>query len=148
MGVFATYCGFIYNDFFSISLNLTYSCWIKDHKINDCNPQFGLDGVWGIAANELAFTNSFKMKLSIIIGVTHMVFGILLKGINCISYSKYIDFFCEFIPQLLFMLSTFGYMTFLIIWKWFIRFSDTSESPSIITTLLNMGFKVGGVVGL
>lgn len=59
------------------------------------------------------------MKLSIIVGVSHMMFGILLKGWNTLYQRKYLDFFFEFIPQLLFMASTFGYMSFLIIVKWY-----------------------------
>jgi V-type H+-transporting ATPase subunit a len=92
-------------------------------------------------------TNSFKMKLSIVVGVIQMTFGILLKGVNNIASGSAIDFFCEFLPQLLFMLATFGYMTFLIIIKWLTPFTNTSEAPSIITTLLNMGFQMGGVEG-
>lgn len=42
------------------------------------------------------------------------------------------------------MLSTFGYMSFLIIIKWL---SYYENPPSIITTLLNMLFTLGGVIG-
>ena len=35
-----------------------------------------------IANNELAFVNSIKMKLSVILGVSHMTLGIFLKGFN------------------------------------------------------------------
>lgn len=147
MGLFSTYCGFIYNDFFSIPLTYSNSCYVDGRRVEGCHQQFGLDGTWGIASNELSFTNSFKMKMAIIVGVTHMVFGILLKGLNTIHSKSAVDFFCEFVPQLLFMMSTFGYMSFLIIIKWFTIFEDSSEAPSIITTLLNMYFKLGGVVG-
>lgn len=63
--------------------------------------------------------NSLKMKMAIVIGVIHMVFGILLKGLNCIHFKKASGFFFEFLPELLFMLATFGYMSFLIIIKWY-----------------------------
>lgn len=62
--------------------------------------------------------NSLKMKMAIVIGVIHMIFGIFLKGLNCIHYRKYSNFLFEFLPELLFMLATFGYMSFLIIIKW------------------------------
>ena len=38
------------------------------------------------------------MKLSVIIGVIHMNFGILMKAINSIHFGLYLDFFFEFIP--------------------------------------------------
>jgi V-type H+-transporting ATPase subunit a len=106
-----------------------------------------LDGIWGKSDNELTMTNSIKMKLSIVIGVCQMTFGILLKGVNNIISGSVTDFVCEFIPQLIFMMATFGYMTFLIIVKWLTPYPVTSEAPSIITTLLNMGFQLGGVSG-
>lgn len=94
MGLFSTYCGFIYNDFFSISLDYSSTC-LNQHA---CVPQFGVDGAWGPSINKLAFMNSMKMKLAIVIGVTHMLFGILLKGVNTIHYGSVLDFTCEFIP--------------------------------------------------
>lgn len=69
MGLCAFYCGFIYNDFFSTSL---------DYK------NIGFDGKWSMTELHLSVMNSFKMKTAIVIGVIHMVFGILLKGWNCL----------------------------------------------------------------
>jgi V-type H+-transporting ATPase subunit a len=62
------------------------------------------------------------MKLSVIIGVTQMLFGyyfkqlkniiyylgIILKGMNAFHFSEPIDFLFEVIPQILFMVCTFG----------------------------------------
>ena len=64
------------------------------------------------------FMNSLKMKLAVIIGVIHMSFGIILKAVNSLHFKKKLDFYFEFIPQLLFMVLMFGYMDFLIIFKW------------------------------
>ena len=58
------------------------------------------------------------MKLAVIIGVIHMSFGIILKAVNSLHFKKKLDFYFEFIPQLLFMVLMFGYMDFLIIFKW------------------------------
>lgn len=58
------------------------------------------------------------MKLSVILGVTHMSLGILMKGFNSIYFKNTIDFIFEFIPQITFMLLTFGYMDFLVYLKW------------------------------
>jgi hypothetical protein len=43
---------------------------------------FGLDPVWALAANKLAFLNSFKMKMSVIVGVVHMLVAIFLNVFN------------------------------------------------------------------
>lgn len=127
MGFFSFYCGFIYNDYLSINLNLFGSCYQPTlaepgHAIprisNDCVYPFGVDPVWGIASNGLTFMNSMKMKISVIIGVIHMLAGVLLKASNAIFFRSWMDFFFEFVPQLGFLLLLFGYMDFLIIYKW------------------------------
>ena len=69
MGFFALYCGFIYNDFFSLKLDLFGSCYDVSGKKQGCTYSFGFDPIWGISKNEVAFSNSFKMKFAIIIGI-------------------------------------------------------------------------------
>lgn len=67
-----------------------------------------------------------------------MMLGVLLKGLNSFLSRNSLDFFYEFIPQLLFLTSTFVYLSLLIILKWLTDFSaDTSQAPSILTTMLN-----------
>ena len=46
----------------------------------DCVYPIGIDPKWYAATNELAFLNSFKMKMSVIIGVLQMILGLFLKG--------------------------------------------------------------------
>ena len=49
------------------------------------------------------------------------------------------NIFCEFIPQVIFLMSIFGYMNLLIIAKWIVFDSKSSGSaPSILITLINM----------
>jgi V-type H+-transporting ATPase subunit a len=101
MGMFATYCGFIYNDFLSISLDLFQSCYPiagiqPGHpvpRLPGCTYAFGLDPIWSIAENNLVYVNSLKMKISVIIGVTHMTLGIFIKATNSLHFGKFMDFF-------------------------------------------------------
>lgn len=58
------------------------------------------------------------MKVSIILGVIHMCVGICLKAANSHLLKMPLDFYFEFLPQFLFMLSFFGYMVFEIFYKW------------------------------
>lgn len=40
---------------------------------------FGLDPIWNIAENRLNYLNSMKMKMSILLGIAQMTFGICLS---------------------------------------------------------------------
>ncbi|CAK75560.1 unnamed protein product (macronuclear) [Paramecium tetraurelia] len=153
MGFWAFYNGWIYNDFMSVPINLFGSCYEpgtvddpihKDEQVwvqkdESCVYPFGIDPVWMCVPNELTFMNSYKMKLAVIIGVIHMTFGIILKGINAIYFKNWIDFIFEFIPQIIFFTCTFGWMDFLIIYKWFVNWTGkTDQAPSVITLMINM----------
>jgi V-type H+-transporting ATPase subunit a len=86
MGGFAFYAGFIYNDMLSIPLDLFGTCYeIKEEKVErtpDCVYPFGLDPIWYMSTNDLAFMNSMKMKIAVILGVMQMLLGICVKGLN------------------------------------------------------------------
>ena len=71
-----------------------------------------------------------------------MMLGIILKGVNALYFRKFLDFFFEFLPQVVFMLSTFGYMVFCIVIKWLTIWPDPSKAPSIITLFINFVTKV------
>ena len=60
-------------------------------KVNWCD--FFLQ-IWQVAENKLTFTNSFKMKLSIVFGVVHMMFGVCLSFFNH-RYSIHIEMFIQ-----------------------------------------------------
>jgi V-type H+-transporting ATPase subunit a len=110
MGFFGTYNGLIYNEYLSLPLNLFGSCYELGNRIingkeegiwikkNDCTYPFGIDPVWLCSSNSLTFINSYKMKLSVLIAVVHMVFGIIMKGLNARFFKNSLDFFWEFIP--------------------------------------------------
>lgn len=77
------FTGLMYNDIFSKSLHIWHSGWdfpdsgnrtVLNGSPNGHVYPFGLDPGWHGAENSLVFTNSYKMKMSIIIGVIHVSF--------------------------------------------------------------------------
>lgn len=40
---------------------------------------FGLDPVWNLAENKLNYLNPMKMKSSVIVGISQMLFGLILS---------------------------------------------------------------------
>lgn len=152
MGFFAFYCGLMYNDFMALPTSFFNSCYKIDPvtqsttKITGCVYPLGIDPKWYSAKNELAFSNSFKMKWSVIVGVLQITFGILLRGINNIYFKDKLGFICEFIPQLIFFSSIFGYMIVLIYIKWNTDWTGRENmAPSIISILMGMVLKNGSV---
>lgn len=140
MGFFATFCGFVYNEFFSVPLPLGDSCYDLATRARrpDCVYGFGADWVWGVSRNETQFVNSFKMKFSIIIGVIQMLLGSLLKGLNAIHFGSGLDLLAEAIPQFVLMAVTFGYMSFCIIVKWLTDWTGREgQAISIIQLFIN-----------
>lgn len=79
MGLCSIYCGFIYNEFFAIPLDLFGTRWefrdgSKEASWNGASIAypFGVDPTWKGAQNELTYYNSLKMKISIIFGVAQV----------------------------------------------------------------------------
>ena len=154
MGFFSFFCGVIYNDFMAIPLSFFSSCYVNDknqkiaYKKKNCVYPIGIDPKWYSASNDLSFLNSFKMKLSVIVGVIQMTLGIILRGLNNLFFKDYLGFLFEFIPQIIFMLLLFGYMIVLIFIKWGTDYSkNTANAPSIITILMNLALNHGSVDG-
>ena len=76
-----------------------------------------------------------------------MTLGVFIKASNAIYFRKKLDFFFEFVPQLVFMVGLFGYMDFLIVYKWLKAWSLYDQyAPSIITTMINLPLNVGKTV--
>jgi V-type H+-transporting ATPase subunit a len=173
MGFFAFYCGWIYNDFLGMSLNIFGSCYTVIDvpattpkyiapRTADCIYPFGLDPIWGTSSNELVFINGLKMKIAVIIAILHMVVGVFVKLFNSLYFKKKLETFFEFVPQILFLGLLFGYMDFLIIYKWLkpwncvidpvANLMDCTNGvkdygpPSIISTMMDIGLKVGSTV--
>ena len=166
MGFFAIYAGTIYNDCLSIPLNVFGSHWRPmseaEQEVNQ-NDQvsngtliwdggvypYGMDPHWYHTKNELTFFNSLKMKMSVIIGVIQMTFGICLGLFNHTYFKDRISIFMEWLPQLLFMTCTFGYMIFLVVFKMTVNWNhETSPGPpNLIQTMITMFLSLGGVDG-
>jgi V-type H+-transporting ATPase subunit a len=101
----------------------------------------GVDPVWSISINDLNFTNSLKMKISVIIAVVHMTLGLVVKAINCWHLDKKIRILLDVLPQTIFLLAVFGYMDLLIVYKWLHQW--TAYAPSIITTMIDIPLEIG-----
>lgn len=88
----------------------------------------------------MQFVNSLKMKMAVILGVTHMLLGLVVRLINCVKRRKYAELFTVAIPQIIFMCTTFVYMDVLIIIKWSTEYvgEETKNAPSIISTLIGI----------
>ncbi|ETO11968.1 V-type ATPase [Reticulomyxa filosa] len=155
MGVFALYCGVIYNDCMSVMVNgWNGSQWQHGYTTDDQVVMVqrnvyavGIDPAWSGVDNQLSFANSLKMKLAVIIGVIQMTFGLFLKLSNHIQENDFVSVWFEFIPQMVFMMCFFGYMVFLIFYKWCINWASStlSDMPSIITILIKMFLSPGSV---
>ena len=104
--------------------------WYYPRKSIECNYPAGYDPVWGLTSNGLTYSNSIKMKLSVIMGVVHMCLGILVKGSNSIYFRRWATFFFEVIVGLIILLFLFGWMDLLIFAKWFHPLYIDDETPS------------------
>uniref|UniRef100_A0AAY5F336 V-type proton ATPase subunit a n=1 Tax=Electrophorus electricus TaxID=8005 RepID=A0AAY5F336_ELEEL len=159
MGLFSIYTGAIYNECFSRGLSTFSSGWrirpnadeetFKNNLYLSLDPNvtgvftgpypFGIDPIWGLANNHLTFLNSYKMKMSVIIGVIHMTFGVCLSVFNYIHFREMSSVFLVLIPELCFMLCLFGYLIFMIIFKW-VTFGPmhSDSAPSILIHFIDM----------
>ena len=78
---------------------------------------------------QLSYSNSYKMKMSIILGVLQMNLGLFCSLLNALHFRNAIDVWCEFVPQAIFMLSIFGYLCFAIFLKWSTDWVAIGEPP-------------------
>lgn len=164
MGLFSVYTGAIYNECFSRGLNVFESAWhvhpmfekniwnssvLAKSQYLSMDPAvpgvftspypFGIDPIWGLANNKLTFLNSYKMKMSVIIGIIHMTFGVILSFFNYVHFGKISKVFFILIPELFFMLCLFGYLVFMVVFKWIAYTPAQSKiAPSILIHFIDM----------
>ena len=155
MGFFAFFCGVCYNDFASIPVwggtcfeqtegTVSPVEWpVKD----DCVYGIGIDPAWFLSTNELTFINNLKMKMAVIFGVAQMSLGISMKAFNAFHFKRPLDFFFEFIPQIILLWALFGWMNILIIAKWLTAWNDDNigNAPGIIQIMIDMFLGFGKV---
>ncbi|XP_061377603.1 V-type proton ATPase 116 kDa subunit a 1 [Danaus plexippus] len=162
MGCFSMYTGLVYNDIFSKSMNIFGSAWFNPYdnqtlerfEAFTLDPKasyvdkpyfFGIDPIWQTAENKIIFLNSYKMKLSIIFGVIHMIFGVCMSVVNYNFFKRRYSIFLEFLPQIIFLFLLFAYMVFMMFYKW-VAYSTlaTDEAytqgcaPSVLILFINM----------
>jgi V-type H+-transporting ATPase subunit a len=86
------------------------------------------------------------MKISVILGVLQMSLGICMKAFNAVHFKSKLDFFFEFVPQIILMMVLFGFMDLLIICKWLTDFKGREHmAPSVITTMIDMALNGGAI---
>lgn len=127
--------------------------------------------VWALSSNKITALNSFKMKISVIFGVSQMTLGVILSIINhrywytlmligylnhydrytctCTKvmqweiictlffpsrfFNRKVNIYCEFIPQVIFLASIFGYLVCEIFIKWIVfSVKDSTTAPNLL----------------
>ncbi|XP_078464236.1 V-type proton ATPase 116 kDa subunit a 4-like [Lampetra fluviatilis] len=166
MGAFSMYTGLIYNDCFSKAFDIFGSSWSVNAMFHPTGPwgnhtlhhssvlqldpaipgvysgqpyPFGLDPIWNVAVNKLTFLNSYKMKMSVILGIIQMTFGVVLGLFNHTFFHQPENVVLQFIPEMIFMLALFGYLLIMIVYKWCVFGAANSQAaPSILIHFINM----------
>nr|CAD2195795.1 unnamed protein product [Meloidogyne enterolobii] len=177
MGLFSMHAGLVYNDAFAKSFSIFGSAWKNPYPseqigkwlnhsehgkemlvelpsefafMKQSGPYaFGLDPIWNLAENKLNFANSMKMKLSVILGIAQMTFGVCLSYQNYKYFNSSIEIFTVFIPQMIFMGSIFIYLCLQIVLKWLLfwvkpetifgrQYPGSHCAPSLLIGLINM----------
>jgi V-type H+-transporting ATPase subunit a len=156
-GLFGMYVGLCYNEAFAFPMNFFGgSRWVDkdDHSVL-CSPEsehgcminatgqypMGIDPIWHYTQNKITFFNSYKMKISIVVGVLQMSVGIFLSLLNHLEYKDYKKVFFQFVPEWTFFQGIFGYLVFTIWYKWATNWNDPADpqpAPSLLSLLINM----------
>ncbi len=189
MGLMSIYTGFLYNEIFSVPLYIWKSNFKWPEPVHKyphgytpdpapCSPPgsvgfigimaepqgrpypFGCDPIWHGLPNELTFSNSLKMKLSVILGVGQMILGVVLSLLNHLFVNDMRSVWCEFVPQMLYLCGIFGYLCITIFIKWSINWNDCRrdlktcnllpsstcrQAPSLTNMLITMFLAPGSV---
>ena len=75
-----------------------------------------------------------------------MTFALCLQVPNHFKFKRYSDLYTNFIPQIIFLQSIFGYLVLCILYKWSIDWSTAStQPPSLLNMLISMFLSPGTV---
>ncbi|KAI0843704.1 V0/A0 complex, 116-kDa subunit of ATPase [Hypoxylon sp. FL0890] len=161
MATFSLFTGLIYNDVFSKTFTFFESAWEWDvpegwqegqplvAKLKgDYRYPFGIDWFWHGADNDLLFSNSYKMKMSIILGWAHMTYSLCLSWCNARHFKKPIDIWGNFIPGMIFFQAIFGYLVVCIIYKWSVDWIAIGEQPPGLLNMLIYMFLQPGTLDI
>ncbi|KAI4867176.1 V0/A0 complex, 116-kDa subunit of ATPase [Hypoxylon rubiginosum] len=157
MAVFSLYTGLIYNDVFSKTFTFFDSAWewevpegwqqgqpLTAKLKGDGRYPFGLDWFWHGTENDLLFTNSYKMKMSIILGWAHMTYSLCLSYFNARHFKKPIDIWGNLVPGMIFFQAIFGYLVICVIYKWSVDwFAIGKQPPGLLNMLIYMFLQPG-----
>lgn len=158
--VCSLYCGFIYNECFGLPFSFFQTNWVKDMEKSTNSTEiykqqgniypFGIDPSWYFKDNELIFLNSYKMKLSVVMGMSQMIFGMFLQLINHIHRKSLYEILVKWLPQMLYLVPFFGYLVVIIILKWCTDFKngdfpdeEKANGVNLIQVMIGMILNIG-----
>jgi len=78
--------------------------------------------------------------MAIVFGVSHMMIGMVINLLNKLYEKNYASIFCECIPEFLLLGCTFGYLSFMIIFKWCINWNGLGLAPPDLLNTMSLFF--------
>ncbi|UDD63804.1 hypothetical protein AFCA_011060 [Aspergillus flavus] len=143
MGLFSIYTGLLYNEVFSKSFTFFPSQWKWPDNIRPSETieaslrdgyrfPFGVDWNWHDAENYLLLLT--------------MTYALCLQYVNAHHFRQKVDIIGNFIPEMIFFQSTFGYLAFTILYKWSVDLESREQSPpNLLNMLISMFLSPGKV---
>eukprot|EP01006_Ploeotia_vitrea_P042675 TRINITY_DN66651_c1_g2_i1.p1 TRINITY_DN66651_c1_g2~~TRINITY_DN66651_c1_g2_i1.p1 ORF type:complete len:851 (+),score=144.57 TRINITY_DN66651_c1_g2_i1:143-2695(+) len=110
---------------------------------------FGIDPSWAETSTKLAFMNSLKMKMAVILGVGQMFVGECLQLLNHIRCNDKKSIWFRWLPEVVFLMFTFGYMDVMIVIKWLtnwgVEMANGHGPPLLLGSMTDFFLAMGAV---